>query len=242
MTFAKNDFIEIEFTGRIKDGEVFDSNIAEELKKLNSSQPAKPFVFCLGQDMFLNGIEEFLIEKDVGSYEIALQPDKAFGPRNTSLVQMVPLKIFIEHKVNPVPGAVLTFDNKLGKVLTVSGGRVMVDFNNPLAGKEVVYNIKVTRKIEDIKEKVSALNEFLFRRDFKFEIKDKKLIIETDKQFKSFIELFKDKFKEMIGLDLEVKEIEPSKPKIEVKEEKEEVKAEKKEGKKEIDNIFDNSE
>jgi hypothetical protein len=46
----------------------------------------------------------------------------------------------------------------------------------------------------------------------------------------------------MIGLDLEVKEIEPSKPKTEVKEEKEEVKAEKKEGKKEIENIFDNSE
>jgi FKBP-type peptidyl-prolyl cis-trans isomerase 2 len=220
MTFAKNDFIEIEFTGRIKDGEVFDSNIQEELKKLNSSQPAKPFVFCLGQDMFLNGIEEFLIGKDVGSYEIDLEPDKAFGPRNPSLVQMVPLKIFIEHKVNPVPGAVLTFDNKLGKVLTVSGGRVMVDFNNPLAGKEVIYKIKVTRKIEDINEKVSSLNEFLFRRDFKFEVKDKKLILETEKEFKSFIELFKDKFKEMIGLDLEVKEIEHSKPKAEVKEEK----------------------
>ena len=241
MTFAKNDFIEIEFTGRIKDGEVFDSNIAQELNKLNSNQPAKPFVFCIGQDMFLNGIEEFLIGKDVGSYEIDLEPDKAFGPRNPSLVQMIPLKIFIEHKINPIAGAVLTFDNKLGKVLTVSGGRVMVDFNNPLSGKEVVYNIKVTRKIEDTKEKVSALNEFLFRRDFKFEIKDKKLILETEKQFKSFIELFKDKFKEMIGLDLEVKEILPPTPKTEVKEEKEEVTAEKKEGKKEIENIFDNS-
>jgi FKBP-type peptidyl-prolyl cis-trans isomerase 2 len=241
MTFEKNDFIEIEFTGRIKDGEVFDSNIQEELSKLNSNQPAKPFVFCIGQDMFLNGIEEFLIGKDVGSYEIDLIPEKAFGPRNPSLVQMIPLKIFIEHKVNPIPGAVLTFDNKLGKVLTVSGGRVMVDFNNPLSGKEVVYNIKVTRKIEDVNEKVSALNEFLFRRDFKFEIKDKKLILETEKQFKSFIELFKDKFKEMIGLDLEVKEILLPTPKAELKEEKEEVKEEKKEGKKEVENIFDKS-
>ena len=96
----------------------------------------------------------------------------------------------------------------------------MVDINNPLAGKEVIYKIKVTRKIEDINEKVSSLNEFLFRRDFKFEVKDKKLILETEKEFKSFIELFKDKFKEMIGLDLEVKEIEHSKPKAEVKEEK----------------------
>ena len=38
MTFKKNDFIEIEFTGKIKDGEVFDSNIPAELKKLNSNQ------------------------------------------------------------------------------------------------------------------------------------------------------------------------------------------------------------
>jgi FKBP-type peptidyl-prolyl cis-trans isomerase 2 len=245
MPFQKNDFLEIEFTGKIKDGEVFDSNIAEELKKLNSNQQAKPFVFCLGQDMFLAGIEDFLLGKDIGKYEIDLQPEKAFGLRNPSLIQMIPLKVFIEHQINPIPGAVLTFDNKLGKVLTVSGGRIMVDFNNPLAGKEVIYKINVLRKVEDINEKVSSLNEFLFRRSFKFEIKDKKLILETEKGFKSFVELFKDKFKEMLELELEVKEIEPSKPKTEVKEEKVEVKEvnlEKKDGKKEVENIFDKSE
>jgi FKBP-type peptidyl-prolyl cis-trans isomerase 2 len=241
MTFAKNDFIEIEFTGKIKDGEIFDSNIAEELKKLNSNQPAKPFIFSLGQDMFLRGAEDFLIGKDVGSYEIDLKPEKAFGLRNPSLIQMIPLKVFIQHQINPIPGAVLTFDNKLGKVLTVSGGRIMVDFNNPLSGKEVVYNINVLRKVEDINEKIKSLNEFLFRRDFTYEIRDKKLILEVEKGFKGFVELFKDKFKEMLGLELEVKEIEKSKPKTEVKEEKEEMKPEKKEGKKEVENIFDNS-
>ena len=84
----------------------------------------------------------------------------------------------------------------------------MVDFNNPLAGKEVVYKINVLRKVDDINEKINSLNEFLFRRDFKFEIKDKKLILEVEKELKPFVELFKDKFKEMLGLDLEVKEIE----------------------------------
>jgi len=211
MTFQKNDFIEIEFTGRIKDGEIFDSNVSEDLKKLNSSQEPKPFVFCLGQDMFLKGVEEFLLGKDIGNYEIDLKPEKAFGLRNPSMIQMIPLKVFIEHKVNPIPGAVLTFDNRLGKVLTVSGGRIMVDFNNPLAGKEVVYKIDILRKVDDINEKVKSLNEFLFRRDFKFEINDKKLILEVNKGFKVFVELFKDKFKEMLGLDIEVKEIEKKK-------------------------------
>jgi FKBP-type peptidyl-prolyl cis-trans isomerase 2 len=217
MTFQKNDFIEIEFTGKIKGGEVFDSNISEDLKKLNSSQEPKPFVFCLGQDMFLKGVEEFLIGKEIGNYEIDLKPEKAFGLRNPSMIQMIPLKVFIEHKINPIPGAVLTFDNKLGKVLTVSGGRIMVDFNNPLAGKEVVYKINVLRKVDDINEKVKSLNEFLFRRDFKFEINEKKLLLEVNKGFKVFVELFKDKFKEILGLDLEVKEIEPVKDKKEEK-------------------------
>jgi FKBP-type peptidyl-prolyl cis-trans isomerase 2 len=208
MTFQKNDFLEIEFTGRIKNGEVFDSNIEEDLKNLNPNQKAKPFIFSLGQEMFLGGIEEFLIGKDIGKYEIELKPEKAFGLRNPSFVQMIPLKVFIEHKINPIPGTVLNFDNRIGKVLTVSGGRIMVDFNNPLAGKEVVYNVKVLRKVENINEKINALNEFLFRRDFKFVIEDKKLILSVDKGFKGFVELFKDKFKEMLGLDLEVKEIE----------------------------------
>jgi len=35
MTLKKGDFIEIEFTGKLKDGEIFDSNIKEDLKKLH---------------------------------------------------------------------------------------------------------------------------------------------------------------------------------------------------------------
>lgn len=208
MSLQKNDFIEIEFTGRIKGGEVFDSNIREKLKKLNSNQIAKSFIFSLGQDMFLKGAEEFIIGKDIGDYEIELKPKNAFGLRNPAFVQMIPLRVFIEHNIKPVPGAVLTFDNRMGKVLTVSGGRIMVDFNNPLAGKEVVYNVKILRKVEDIDEKVKSLIEFLFRRDFKFQVQETKLILEVEKQLKPFVEIFKDKFKEILNLNLEIKEIE----------------------------------
>lgn len=208
MPFQKNDFLEVQFTGRIKGGEVFDSNIAEELKKLNPNQQVKPFIFPLGQDMFLKGIEDFLIGKEIGSYEIELSPKDAFGFRDPSMVQMIPMKVFIEHKINPIPGTVLNFDNKFGKVLTVSGGRVMVDFNGPLAGKEVVYELKVLRKVDDIDEKVKSLIEFLFRREFNYKIEDKKLILNVEKGFKAFAELFKDKFKEMFDLELEVTEVE----------------------------------
>lgn len=206
MPLKKGDFIEIEFTGKIKDGNVFDSNVKEELAKLNSKAEAKPFVFSLGHTMFLKGIEDFLIGKDTGSFDIELKPEKAFGKRNPQLIQKMPIKVFHEQKLNPVPGIPFNFDGKIGKVLAVSGGRVMVDFNNPLAGKDVVYNIKVLRKVEDLPEKAKALIDFLFRKDFKFEIADKKLILHVDKEIKPFVEAFKDKFKEILDLDLEVKE------------------------------------
>ncbi len=198
MELKRKDFIEIEFTGKIKDGEIFDSNIKKDLEKINSNAKPKPIVFCLGEAMFLKGIDDFLIGKDIGEYKIELQPEKAFGNRDSKLVQMMPMKIFNEQKVSPVPGAMFNFDGRIAKILTVSGGRVMVDFNNPLAGKIVIYDIKVLRKVDDLKEKIKALIEFFTKKDFKFEIKDKKLIIYSDKQFSQFLNLFQDKFKEIL--------------------------------------------
>jgi len=222
MTLQKKDFVEIEFTGRIKDGEIFDSNIKGDLEKMNheghdhepDKHPSvKPFVFSLGEGMFLKGVEDFLIGKPSPSkpinYEIEISPENAFGNRDPKLVQLMPMKIFIQQKLNPVPGAVFNFDGRMAKILSVSGGRVMVDFNHPIAGKVVAYKINLLKKVTDSNERAKALIDFLFRREFKFTIneKDKKIILEVEKPIVKFAELFKDKFKEILGLDLEVKEI-----------------------------------
>lgn len=208
MKLQKSDFIEIEFTAKTKDGNVFDSNVKDEIKKINPNAPEpKPFVYSLGHNMFLNAIDDFLIGKEIGKCNVELKPEQAFGKRIPQAVQRMPIKIFHEHKLNPVPGVPFNFDGKIGKVLAVSGGRVIVDFNHPLAGKEVVYEINVLKKVEGINEKVKALNEFLFKKEFKFEIREKKLILEVPKEMTKFIELFKDKFKEILGLELEIREI-----------------------------------
>ncbi len=212
MSLNKKDFIEIEFTGKIKDGDVFDSNVKKELEKLhaghNHEVDAKPFVFCIGEGMFVKGVDNFLIGKNIGEYNISLAPEDAFGKRDPKEIQMVPLKNFKDSNLNPIPGSVFNFDGRLGRILTVSSGRVIIDFNNPLAGKSVEYKIKILRKVEDLNEKIKSLNEFFFRQDFKFAVKDKKIIIELPKGLKQFAELFKEKYKEIFGLDLEVKEIE----------------------------------
>jgi FKBP-type peptidyl-prolyl cis-trans isomerase 2 len=207
MTLQKKDFIEIEFTGKVKDGEIFDSNIKEDLEKTKLELEPKPFVFCLGEGMFLEGIDNFLIGKNIGEYKIELQPENAFGKRNPKLIQMIPLKVFKEHKTHaPEPGTMFQFDGKIGKVLAVSGGRVIVDFNNPVAGREVEYKIKILRKLDDLDEKIKALNNFFFRKDFDFKLENKKLNLTVDKGFRQFVELFKDKFKEILDLELEAEE------------------------------------
>ena len=207
MKLKKKDFIELEFTGRVKDGEIFDSNIEKDLKKINPEGKAKPFIFSLGQGMFIKGVENFLIGKDIGEYEIDLSAEDAFGKRDAKLIQRIPASVFREHDLRPVPGIVFNFDGRIGKVLVASGGRIMVDFNNPIAGKDVVYKIRALRKVEKLEEKVKALMDFLFRQEFKFEIKDKKLMIYADKQMIKFIEVFKDKFMDVLDLSLEVMEL-----------------------------------
>jgi len=222
MKLNKKNFIEIQFTGKVKDTkEVFDSNIAKDIKKSSLKLEAKPFVFCLGEDMFLKGVDEFLVGKDIGEYEIELPSEKAFGPRESKLIQMIPMKIFKEQKLNPIPGVIFNFDGRIAKILTVSGGRVMVDFNNPIAGKDVIYSVKVLRKVENLNEKIKALNKFLFRKDFKFEIKEKKIILHVEKPYVQFVEIFKDKYKDIFDLDLGIKEVQET-IKAEVGEEKSE--------------------
>jgi len=212
MTLQKKDFVEIEFTGRVRDGDIFDSNVKKDLEKLheghNHEIEAKPVIICLGEGMFLKAIDDFLIGKEIGAYKIELPPEKAFGVRLPNLIQTIPMKIFSSQKLNPFPGALFNFDGRMAKVLSVSGGRVMVDFNNPLAGKNVVYDINVLRKVEDLNEKVKSVIDFLFRRQLKFSVQEKKIIIEVEKQMSEFVSMFKEKFKDILGMELEIKEIE----------------------------------
>ena len=210
MNLQKKDFIEIEFTGKTKEGTVFDSNKKEDLKNIPEANPnqAKPFIFSLGENMFLDGVDNFLIGKpnSPADYTVELSPEKAFGKREPKLIKLMPLTVFRKHKLNPIPGIIFNFDGRMGKVLSVSGGRTQVDFNHPLAGKYVIYEVKFKRKIEDLNEKTKSLIEFFARQEIPFKIQDKKLILDSTNQITKFLELFKDKFKELLDLDLEIKE------------------------------------
>jgi len=141
----------IAYEGREKDsGKVFDKVEEEE-----------PYAVILGEDSLLPGLAEALEEMKEGEErEIELPPEKAFGPRNKDLIVIIPEKEFRKRGITPVPGLVIEADGRPGRVLSVSGGRVQVDFNHELAGKTVVYKVKVLAELKDIEE----IAEALFRR------------------------------------------------------------------------------
>jgi len=214
MKVQKNDFVEIEFTGKANN-EIFDTTNPDEAKSIGLDAKVKPIIACIGKEMILKALDDELEGKEIGEkYSIHLMPEKAFGKRNPSLIKTVPLRIFREKNMNPAPGMVFQFDNQLAKIISVSGGRITTDFNNPLAGKEVDYDFKILKKVDDDKEKVNAIQDYFFRQRFEFEIKreDKnKKIIFKEAKLKPIIEVFKNKFKEILGFDVEVGEAEKSK-------------------------------
>lgn len=208
----KNDFIEIEFTGRVANtNEIFDTNIKEDAEKegLKLQQEPKPFILSVGNKMLPQGLDEDLLEKELQKeHEVELNPEKAFGKRDPKQVRMVPLKHFHEQNINPQRGMKLNLDGKIARVLSSSGGRVLIDLNNPLAGKKVKYKYKINRKVTDINEKINALQDFLFRQTFPFELdeKNKKLILETPKEMAQFATIMSKPFEEILGLKVEAKE------------------------------------
>ena len=116
------------------------------------------------------------------------------------MIKTYGLSHFTKQNINPYPGMALQLDNTIAKVLSVSGGRVTMDFNNPIAGKEVDYKYKINKIITENKEKINALQDFFFKQRFEFQLKDKKVIFKDDK-IKQFIDMIGPKFSEITGLE-----------------------------------------
>jgi FKBP-type peptidyl-prolyl cis-trans isomerase 2 len=210
----KNDFVEIEFTGRISNtGEIFDSNIKSDAKKAGiEEREMRPFILSIGHGMLPEGLDDDLIGKELEKkYTVEIIPEKAFGKRNSEKVKMIPTKLFHEQKIDPVRGMQLSLDGQIVKILSSDRGRTLVDFNNPLAGKNVTYEYKINKIITDQKQKIDAIQNFFFRKKFDFELENNKIIFKIEKQFEPIIKMITPKFKEILNLEIDSKIIDPQK-------------------------------
>src|SRR5690606_39458634 len=104
----------------------------------------------------------------------------AFGERDPSKVRMIPLRKLGE-KANEVNvGDVIEIDDRIGIVRFIGSGRVQVDFNHKYAGRTLVYDANIVKKLENDDEKISNLIKRrlpIETQEVKFEIKDSDLEI-----------------------------------------------------------------
>jgi len=148
-------FIELEYTGTV-DGIVFDTTRKHDAPA-GTSGPFGPMVVMLGSGQLIPGLDAFLQDKKPGKYTLTLDPENAFGKKDAKLLKLVPLTSFGKKAKELEPGLPVTIGNAQGTVKSVSGGRVVIDFNHPLAGKAVSYDLEYVGDVGAPDRKVRAL-------------------------------------------------------------------------------------
>lgn len=156
------DFVLIDYVGRVKEsGEIFDVTIEEVAKKEKLQIPHpdfRPVSVVIGADFVIKGLDEALQQMSVGEKRtVPIDFERAFGPRSPKLITAIPSSAFKDQRMDPTPGTYVMINNMRGRIVSSDGGRVKVDFNHPLAGKNLEYEVEVKTEITDVSDKVRAV-------------------------------------------------------------------------------------
>lgn len=162
MALDKGTLIFANYSARVRDtGEGIESTVESEAKKLKifeESRKYEPRLVAVGEGWLISGLDSEVAKLSVGDKkEIELSPDKAFGNRDPTQLRMVPLRKFGEREHELSVGDSVEVDNRMGTVRFIGSGRAQVDFNHRLAGKSIVYDFEVIKKVESDEDKVRAL-------------------------------------------------------------------------------------
>ena len=162
MPIQKSDFIFVDYTGKVKEtGDVFDTTseeTAKENKLYKEGDLYEPRLVVAGEGWLLKALDEALLTFKLKKKEtVEIPPEKAFGNRDPEKVKLVPIRRLASRGLNPRMGEQIEYDKRLATVRTIGSGRVTLDFNPPLAGKTLVYEVTVNKKLKTAEEKISAL-------------------------------------------------------------------------------------
>ena len=136
-TVTESSVVTVHYVGTLADGTVFDS----------SRERNTPFAFTTGTGQVVPGFNDAVVNMNVGETKtVTLTPDVAYGEVNPNAYQVIPKTAFEEGfefiKGKPVAGA----QNGQQFQATIEGttdNHVVLDFNHPLAGKELTFEIEV---------------------------------------------------------------------------------------------------
>jgi peptidylprolyl isomerase len=192
MTIETGNFILINYTAKIKEtNEVFDTTIEETAKKEHLHKEGEiyePKLVVIGENWVLKALDESLPTMTLNKPQtVEISPDKAFGPRDPEKIKRIPLKHLLSKDIhNPAIGMRIDYNGKMATIRSIGAGRVLLDFNPPLAGRTLIYEVTVDKKLDTNEEKTAAL---IHRRipivepeKFKFTIQKKTLTIDMPEE------------------------------------------------------------
>src|SRR5256712_2349800 len=158
MAVKPGDFLLVNFTLKVKEsGETVDTTydaVAKDTHLHREDSTYGPRFIILGEGWLPKGLEDSLVGVDIGKQTtVELPPEKGYGARDPSKMKLVPLRRFRD-KETPLPGERIELDGRPAVVRAVGAGRVQVDYNHPLAGRTLIYDVSVEKVLEDENEKI----------------------------------------------------------------------------------------
>ena len=182
----KGEIVRLNYTARLAENDkVFDTtnaDVAKEAGIFNEQYSYAPMPYIIGSGRFFKVLDEAIAAAEVGKEtEIVIKCEDAAGVRDPKLVETYPIKEFYKQEIMPVPGLEVKLGDRTGTVMTVGAGRVKVDFNNFLAGRDLKYTFTVEEIMEDKAAKAEAIVQMDFgtAEGFSFEFADDKVTVHT---------------------------------------------------------------
>jgi FKBP-type peptidyl-prolyl cis-trans isomerase SlpA len=115
-------------------------------EEIDTTRRGKPATFVMGDGSLLPGFEEALLGMRAGDdAQIELAPEQAFGQHRRENVQLIRRERFSEVELEP--GLIVSFaaaDGELpGVIRRIFDETVEIDFNHPLAGRSIVFDVSI---------------------------------------------------------------------------------------------------
>lgn len=133
----ENNTVKVNYTGKLSDGQVFDSSEGKE-----------PLEFTLGKGLLIPGFEKGLIDMKLNEKKtIKVAKEEAYGEINNDLKQEVK-KTELPKDITPEVGMGLVSKSPDGqeinlRVIEVKDESIVIDGNHPLAGKDLIFDLEV---------------------------------------------------------------------------------------------------
>jgi peptidylprolyl isomerase len=162
MVLQKGDFILIDYVAKVKEtNEVFDTtkdDVAKKERLHKEGEIHEPELVVLGESWVLKALDDALATMEVNKPEtVEISPEKGFGQRDPEKIKRVSIKQLYAKEINPVVGARIEYQGKNATIRSVGAGRVLLDFNPPLAGRTLIYDVTITKKLDTAEQKIGAI-------------------------------------------------------------------------------------